>query len=240
MSFYNELSKYYKYIFPTNQSTVDFLINHFSSDENILDIACGSGEYTVSLAKNNYDIIGIDLETEMIEKATEKAKEDNLKVTFQVGNMLFLDDKFEANSIGGIFCIGNSLVNLDTIEDVKLSLESMYRILKFNRILVIQIVNYDRILKFNLTGLPTIINEKAKIEFIRDYVYENSKISFNTTLKTVDGVFYNSVKLLPLTSNSLTTLLKEIGFKDINLYGGFNKSKFDINNFIPLVLTCKK
>ena len=37
--------------------------------------------------------------------------------------------------------------------------------------LVIQIVNYDRIVKFDVTELPTIKNSQIPLEFIRHYVH---------------------------------------------------------------------
>ncbi len=241
MTFYNEISKYYKYIFPTNPTTLDFLGKHFAKGEKILDMACGSGEYTIGLSKLNYDVTGIDLEEEMISKAQEKAKENGLALEFKLGDMLNTDAIFEANTFGGIFCIGNSLVHLINSDEIKLALKNMYKLLKVDGVLVLQIINYDRILKFNVDFLPTIKNEETQIEFVRNYIKEDKKILFNTILKTPDGnSFENTVKLLPLTSVELVHILENVGFSDIKLYGGFNGSKYSTDESMPLIVTCKK
>lgn len=241
MTFYNELSKYYKYIFPTNPTTLDFLGSQFSKDGKILDMACGSGEYTIGLSKLNYQVVGMDLEKEMISKAQEKAKENGLALEFKLGNMLNTQDIFESNTFGGIFCIGNSLVHLDNNYEIEGALKNMHTLLNVDGVLVLQIINYDRILKFNVNFLPTIKNEQVGIEFIRNYIREDNKILFNTVLKTADGnAFENTVKLLPLTSMELVHMLEKVGFNNIVLYGGFNGSNYNSDESMPLVITCKK
>jgi len=99
---------------------------HFAKGEKILDMACGSGEYTIGLSKLNYDVTGIDLEEEMISKAQEKAKENGLALEFKLGDMLNTDAIFEANTFGGIFCIGNSLVHLINSDEIELALKNSF------------------------------------------------------------------------------------------------------------------
>lgn len=241
MEFYNELSKYYNDIFPTNTTTLTFLLNHLKNIDSILDVACGSGEYTIKLTQNNYNVIGIDLEKEMIKKAKDKAKRMHLNINFQVVNMLSLKENFKENYFSGIFCIGNSLVHLKNIDEIYASLKDMYDLLKHNGNLIIQIINYDRILNHDIKELPTIKNNAAGIEFIRQYEKENNKILFNTILKNSDNQeFKNTVSLLPLTSSDLVSIINKCRFRDVHLYGGFNGCAFDNDTSISIILVCKK
>ncbi|SHJ29652.1 Methyltransferase domain-containing protein [Clostridium cavendishii DSM 21758] len=240
MKFYDELSKYYKYIFPMSEVTLNFLKDNIDKNKKVLDIACGSGEYTIGLSKYGYNVKGIDLDDLMIEKAKEKAIEEGVNVEFKVGNILKLDEVFN-ESFGGMFCIGNSLVHLDNIEEIEKALQLMKDKLEDKGILIIQIINYARILKFDLKSLQTIKNEEIGIEFIRNYKKKDDKIIFNTILKINDEEsLENDVELLPITHIELRPSLEKVGFKNIQFFGGFNKGKFEEDESIQLIIKCEK
>ena len=44
--------------------------------KNILELACGTGNITIPLAKKNYDIAGIDISDEMLNVARSKAEKE--------------------------------------------------------------------------------------------------------------------------------------------------------------------
>ncbi|MDP4181321.1 MAG: class I SAM-dependent methyltransferase, partial [Bacillota bacterium] len=57
MGFYDEISKYYDYIFPSFEEQLRF-INDIAGEppRSLLDIACGTGSYSIKLAKKGFDI----------------------------------------------------------------------------------------------------------------------------------------------------------------------------------------
>lgn len=62
-----------------------------TSSRRILDIGCGSGVLSVPLAQNGHRVLGIDFSAPMIELATERAKNADVKVQFQVEDFLKKD-----------------------------------------------------------------------------------------------------------------------------------------------------
>lgn len=66
--------------------------------QNVLDLACGTGALTVLFASKGYEMTGIDRAKGMLNIAREKAKEQNLQITFHHGDMLNfrLDQQFDA------------------------------------------------------------------------------------------------------------------------------------------------
>ncbi|PIN85420.1 MAG: hypothetical protein COV47_02355 [Candidatus Diapherotrites archaeon CG11_big_fil_rev_8_21_14_0_20_37_9] len=52
-----------------------------------LDIGCGSGNYSIYLAKNGFDVTGIDYSKKAISIAKKKAKEAKVKINFFNGNI---------------------------------------------------------------------------------------------------------------------------------------------------------
>lgn len=120
-------------------------------------------------------------------------------------------------------------------------MKKCYDKLDTNGNLVIQIINFYPFLKVDgefLGTLPTIKNEK--VEFVRKYFRNGDFIRFNTVMTAGDKSIENDVNLFPITSDELVTLLEQNGFKNIKIYGGFNKSDFDKENSMPLVLSAKK
>ena len=87
-----------------------------------------------------------------------------------------------------------------------------------------------------LGNLPLIENENVKFERAY-YVNEENNIIFKTIL---DNEIENEEILLNITFNELKDYFEKIGFKNIKIYGGFDKSKFDVNNSMPVVMTGEK
>ncbi len=67
---------------------VDFLVSEINKDKNvkILDIGCGTGRHAVELAKQGYNVTGIDLSESMLNRAIEKAQNLNLDIDFQIAD----------------------------------------------------------------------------------------------------------------------------------------------------------
>ena len=69
---YNSFVDYYKKVF----EKFDL------KPELVLDLACGTGNVTIPLAKCGYDMIGVDLSEEMLDIAAQKAREEDLNILF--------------------------------------------------------------------------------------------------------------------------------------------------------------
>lgn len=69
----------------------------------ILDAGCGTGSYSVELAKRGYVVAGLDSSAELVSVARAKAEEAGVPVIFQVGDILELPSR---PSYDGILCRG--------------------------------------------------------------------------------------------------------------------------------------
>jgi SAM-dependent methyltransferase len=77
----------------------------------ILDAGCGTGRYSLELARKGFTVIGLDASPHMIEEAQRHASHTSLPVAFVVGDILALPD---GRSYDGILCRG---VLNDLLED---------------------------------------------------------------------------------------------------------------------------
>ena len=228
--FYESIAKVYDYIFPKNRKQLEFVesIKKISNEEKILDIGCATGNLTELLGEKTRNIVGIDLDKELLKEAKEK----HPNLNFENMNMLKINEKFEENSFDRVVSFGNTLVHLDSREEVEEFFQKVYKTLKFNGFFIVQIINYNRVIEKNIKNLPTINNEKVK--FVRDYEYDKSigKVDFITelTIKEANLNIKNNIKLLALTKIEIQKFLGEIGFRNIEFYGDFEGRELSDNS----------
>lgn len=243
MNFYQSITKYYQDIFPLNPAQIKFIesVNNKEKQETkILDIGCAIGDLSIELSKHFQHITAIDLDEEMIAKAKSRTTDiSNLQV--QKGNMLKLQTDFATNNFDLISCFGNTLVHLSSEEDVLLFFQQAHKTLNTNGKLLVQIINYDRIIDQKMDHLPTIENDN--IRFVRNYHYQKdtNKVDFETilTCKNSSEEIRNCISLLALRKDKIEHFLKASGFRSIQFYGNFKKEDLQ-GNSIPLIFEATK
>ncbi len=67
----------------------------------VLDIGCGTGDNSIWLAQNRFQVIGTDTSDIALEKAKEKASKANVKCDFMLVD--FLENKIEGTPFGFVF-----------------------------------------------------------------------------------------------------------------------------------------
>lgn len=251
--FYSSISKYYSDIFPYKPVQLKFVDNKLAGlrEQRILDIGCATGELAFQLAESGADVIGIDLNEDLLAQTGSggfqsasknsgwETAETNPK--FRKGNMLELTSDFRAGEFDAILCFGNTLVHLQSEDLVAKMLREVFTVLKPGGQFLLQILNYDHIIKNQICELPLL--ETTQIKFIRNYKFtEGSElIGFHTELeiKAENLTVSNETPLLALKSKQLQTLLQEAGFENIQLYANFKQDLFG-GTHLPLVASCTK
>lgn len=232
MGFYEQIAPYYDYIFPAGEQQLEFIKKVAGrTPQKILDIACGTGEYSISLAQQGYNVWATDIDAEMVHRAQKKAIENKVAVKTFVSDMRQLDQ--HTNELFDcIFCIGNSIVHLGDADSILTAVIQMKNRLAPSGKLILQIINFDRILSKGITALPTIQNNEIDLEFHRNYIRDKERglIYFDTVLTVKEGNapsrFTNRVELFPLLASSLKEILTKAGFRSINFYGGFDQESY--------------
>jgi glycine/sarcosine N-methyltransferase len=238
MGFYDEISKYYDSIFPIGDEQIGFLKEVLGTPpKSVLDIACGTGGYSLGLAAQGYDVTAVDLDAEMIRQLDTKVIKEACPIKSLQANMLDLESKL-SNKFNLAFCIGNSIVHLENILQIKEFLSSAKKLLEVDGSLVLQIINFDRILLKDIKSLPTIEDKKLGLSFERNYSYNKleNTIYFKSKLSVDGRNFENEIPLYPLLQDELVKAVNDAGFKKVKLFGDFNGAEFDKYNSFMLVL----
>lgn len=137
------------------------------------------------------------------------------------------EDKFDC-----VFCIGNSIVHLGSRDSILSAVLQMKGRLKASGSVVLQIINFNRVISKGITALPSIINPETGLEFHRNYSFDakTGLIGFDTVLKVrqsgVPERYSNSIKLFPLICSELRAMLERAGFGGIEFFGGFRMEQY--------------
>ena len=83
----------------------------------IIDLGCGTGSIALPLAKEGYDVIGVDLSPEMLTEADHKAMEEGVSIRFACQDMTELELGEEADCILSLCDSMNYLTEEGQLED---------------------------------------------------------------------------------------------------------------------------
>ncbi len=97
------------------KETVGRLREHGISDGLILELGCGTGTFTGLLAEAGYDMIGVDISAEMLDRARRKKEENGADILYLLQDMR----EFELyGTVRAVVCCCDSLNYLTDPEDV--------------------------------------------------------------------------------------------------------------------------
>ncbi len=225
LGFYESISAYYDEIFPASPQTVRFLSEHCRPQGRLLDVACGTGNHALELARRGFQVTGVDLDQTMLEVARKKSI--GQKIRFVAGDMCRLVDLLGGEApFDTVFCIGNSLVHLGNEDDILQALRQMYALLAPAGKLVAQIVNFDRVLRDQSFELPLLSSASSGLTFKRVYEYDPQRrhVLFCSELNLPSQpAIRNAIPLLILESPALRSLADRAGYRHTSLYGSYAK-----------------
>lgn len=229
---YNNFAKHYDKLFPLDSQKVDFfkkLSDNIEYPKTLLDIGCATGNLAFSLEDKFNGISAIDFDHQMIETAT--IKNEHHHVDFRQMNMMNISSSYFDNSMSVVSCLGNTIVHLSSELEISEFIRQAKKLLRANGIIIIQLLNYDNIIKNNIQKLPLI--ETDEFVFTREYDKVGEKLDFHTsfTVKKTNETKGSAVKLLPIKFEQLKKILTNNGFNKVEAYSNWKKDKFQEDSF---------
>ncbi|MDE6659850.1 MAG: methyltransferase domain-containing protein [Eubacterium sp.] len=104
-----------------------------SKDDTVLDLACGTGTMSLLFKEQGYQVIGVDLSSEMLSIADNKANGDISFIKAEMQN-------FELSKpVDACICCLDSLNHLHSLEEVNKTFECVYNSLNENGIFIFDV-----------------------------------------------------------------------------------------------------
>lgn len=237
MTFYSSISEYYDSIFPVDEKEMAFVKIRLDGRKAMLDIGCGTGNKTVHLAEEGRKIEAFDGDAAMIAAAKRQNSAPGLE--YRVLDMAALGKAFVPQSFDAALCLGNTLAHLPGPDEAAALLRSLYALLQPGGLAIIQILNYERILREKAFELPLLDNDK--IRFTRHYRPADCGLRFITRLviKKTGQEIDNDIPLYPLQKRELDLMLADAGFSLAEHYGSYQGEPLKPDSF-PLIVLARK
>lgn len=258
--FYDELSEDYVDMigFSSKVESEREIFKNIVSEYKItrcLDAGCGVGLHSIILSKLGVKVLGIDISASMIEKARELAQRFGVSAEFEVLDFSLIKEKYK-EKFELVLCIGNTLPHLINEKDLLVALRNFYNALMPNGILIVQILNYDKIME-NEERIVSVRETPERI-FVRFYdfeptivgspslkVFEIRKDFLKFNVLIVDKTKNYSFKLIttrirPIKSEDLCKKLRMVGFKDVEIFGDLLKGEFKADESKNIVVFAQK
>ena len=187
----------------------------------IAELGCGTGSFTLNMAKRGYDIIGIDMSPDMLDIARRKTEAEGLDIMYLEQDMRELDLYCTAGTILSVCdSINYLLEDEDVIETFKLVNNFLFPKGVF-------IFDFNTLHKYrDVIGDVTIAENREECSFIWDnYYHDEEHINeYDLTIFTKCGegdVFKRSVEThyqRGYTLDEMKTFVEKAGMKFIAAY----------------------
>ena len=214
-----------------------------NKDAKILELCCGTGRLTIPIAKDGYNICGVDYTLSMLEQAKVKASEVGLGINFIEADIrtLNLQEKFDL-----IFMPFNSIHHLYKNEDLFKTLKRVKNHLKAEGFFLLDCFNPN--IQYIVKGekeqkviAEYTTNDERKVLIKQTMFYENATQINRIKWHYFINDKFHSVQNMDMRlffPQELDSYLKWAGFNIIHKFGSFEEEVFkDISEKQIYVLT---
>jgi SAM-dependent methyltransferase len=214
--------------------------------ESILELACGTGRITITLAQAGFNITGIDFSNSMLHEARKKSIQAGLEIELITGDMrdFNLGKKFSL-----IFIAANALCHLLTLADFEACMSAVKNHLTQNGRFVISVFVPKHELLINKPGERFPFSEyedpdgRGNIVVTESYAYESdTQIKRVKTYHSIPGEqteIEGELNLRIYFPQELDALLKYNGFEIEDKFGNVDQSEFNRDSETQLIV-CRK
>lgn len=205
-------------------------------DARILDIGCGSGRHSLSLAKLGYShITGIDLSPTLLEVARQAAAEEGLHIRFEQHDMRDIPNEWQFDVVINLF---TSFGYFETDQENQEVIEGMSRVLVAGGWLVMDFFNSNWLRHNLISHDERIMPDGRRLEQAR--WIEKGRVEKRLLLRSTSEAveFVESVRMFTL--EDFRRMFAESGLRIKHLFGGYDGSEFNESTSQRLIMFAQR
>lgn len=210
--------------------------------QNILELACGTGNMTIPLTKKGYDIAGIDISREMLEVALEKAEKEGVELVLLQQDIAELD--FDVENLDCVLCACDGFNYITYDDDLENVFTKVHELLKPGGIFIFDISSYYKLSEILGNNIYGENREDVAYMWRNCFDPEENLVEMELAffVKDEDGKFDRFEEIhqqRAYTEEEIIDILSDSGFEDIKVYSDFEfeSSKEDSER---LFFVCRK
>lgn len=197
--------------------------------KNILELACGTGNITIPLAKKGYDIAGIDISEEMLMIAREKSQKEGIDLVLLNQDIAYLD--FDLYDLDCVLCACDGFNYILEENDLKSAFNKIYNLLKENGIFIFDISSYYKL--SNILGQNVYGENRDDIAYLWENFFdeEDDIVQMDLAFFTKENEsekftrFEETHYQRAYKNEDIINMLNSSGFENIKLYKDFTFEK---------------
>ena len=208
---------------------IEICNEHNIECKDYLDVACGTGNVTVRLAKHFKDIYAVDLSEDMLREAFNKLKENRIKgkIICQDMTEMQLNRKFDL--ITSVLDSTNYITDEDDLEKY---FSSVKEYLKDDGIFIFDVNSYYKLSEILGNNIYTYSEED--VFYTWENVFEDDMVSMFLTFFVKQGELYERFEEehfeRAYKEEELESALSNCGLKVINKFDGYSNNKVQANS----------
>ncbi|TCP69024.1 class I SAM-dependent methyltransferase [Baia soyae] len=194
-----------------------------SADDFILDLCCGTGRHTATLAMEHLNVVGLDLSPTLLSKAV--SRNSQYKIPFIIGDMRHLP--FVGETFDVVLNLFTSFGYFETDEENEQVIREVARVLKPNGRFLMDYLNREYVIH-HLVAVSQ--REQDGI-----YIQEERSIQGDFVVKKImlsdeqgERTYTEQVKMY--TYDQMIEMLHRNGLRVKQTYGGFDDSSYHENS----------
>lgn len=208
---------------------IEICNEHNIECKDYLDVACGTGNVTVRLAKHFKDIYAVDLSEDMLREAFNKLKENRIKgkIICQDMTEMQLNRKFDL--ITSVLDSTNYITDEDDLEKY---FSSVKEHLKDDGIFIFDVNSYYKLSEILGNNIYTYSEED--VFYTWENIFEDDMVSMFLTFFVKQGELYERFEEehfeRAYKEEELESALSNCGLKVINKFDGYSNNKVQANS----------
>lgn len=223
--FYDELMKDIDYKVWTNY-IIEILKKYNIKHRDILEMACGTGNISINLAKMGYSLTAFDISEDMLSVASSKMYSENVNISLLLQDMCNINIE---KSFGIILCLCDSLNYVISEYELENIFKWVHNHLLEGGIFIFDINSSYKLR--NIIGNNTFTYNEEDISYIWDnYLNDDNTVEFylsffikqnNDIYKRIDEEHIQKIYEI----EDIIRMLKKQNFKNIDIYEAFSFEK---------------
>ncbi|MHB1133021.1 MAG: class I SAM-dependent methyltransferase [Chloroflexota bacterium] len=212
----------------------------------VLDVGCATGGHAIHLAGQGFQTVGADPSEAMLARARANST-GREGVNFVRAGFGQLASALPGSTFDAALCLGNTLPHALGQAGLLAALRDIAAVLRPGGLLVVQQLNYDRVLSQGqrFLGLSSGRADDVEYLFFRFYDYAPGQLTFNMVIMRRDssGQWQQRVEstpLQPILSTQLGESLRDAGFTAARLYGSYERESFAALSSNDLLLIAER
>lgn len=206
-----------------------FLASPFGSlpSRRLLDLGCGTGEHARFFAEKGFEVVGVDVSDTML----DRAREDGIPpgVHLLKGDLIHVESVV-SGKFGGAVCLGNTLAHITDHATLTQLFTGVRSVLLPGAPLVIQVLNYERLVQTGQRCLPLtfIEDDEGEAIFLRVMTHHpDGSVTFTPSLlryrkdgdPALEVITSHNVPLHGWKRREMESALEAAGFTTRQLFG---------------------